>query len=273
MEPKWLSPMSQQRSQPSKGALQSIMLGHQLDYSFSQFRLLGMLLLAWLFQRMLALVWFGAQGDPLSHLHLIQQASQTLPLLPLAVALVMLGGGRQRLNRELFFIDTLRRAILPLALVCIVVLPGLTLAAQDRARSQLQQSEQAQADLESRFERLGADLELVQDQTALARMARSGSLEMPANKSQSLEQTRRQLRRQMDRDLRASEKRRSGPNAQLAAQSLLPGLLLTCLFEQIITGVALVWMDRQGRRLIKRHGLSMSQFFHSDLVKGRSAGG
>jgi hypothetical protein len=45
------------------------------------------------------------------------------------------------------------------------------------------------------------------------------------------------------------------------------------LFEQIITGVALVWMDRQGRRLIKRHGLSMSQFFHSDLVKGRSAGG
>jgi hypothetical protein len=273
MEKRCLCPMSQQRSQQSKGTLQSIMLGHQLDYSFSQLRLLGMLMLAWLLQRLLALIWFGAQGDPLNHLHLIQQASQTLPLLPLAIALVLLGGGRQRLNRELFFIDNLRRMILPLALVCLVVLPGLTFAAQDKARSQLQQSEQALADLESRFERLGADLEQVQDQTALARIARIGSLEMPVNRAQPLEQTRRQLRRQMDRDLRAADQRRSGSNAYLAAQSLLPSLLFTCVFEQLITGVALVWMDRQGRRLIKRHGLSMTQFFHSDLVKGRSAGG
>jgi hypothetical protein len=265
--------MSQQRPQQSKGALQSIMLGHQLDYSFSQFRLLGMLLLVWLAQRLLALVWFGALGDPLSHLHLIHQASQTLPLLPLAVALVLLGGGRQRLHRELFFIDTLRRAILPLAVVCLVVLPVVTLSAQDNVRSQMQLSEKALANLESRFDRLSGELEMVSDQKALVRMARRGGFDLPLNTPLSLEQSRRQLRQQMDRDLRVAEQRRSGPYANLAAQSLLPGLLITSLFEQFITGVALVWMDRQGRRLIKRHGLTMSQFFHSDLVKGRSAGG
>lgn len=265
--------MTQQRPQQSKGALQSVMLGHQLGYSFSQFRLLGMLLLVWLAVRLLALVWFGAQGDPLSHLHLIHQASQTLPLLPLAVALVLLGGGRQRLHRELFFIDTLRRAILPLALACLVVLPVVTLSAQDNARIQIQQSEKALADLESRFERLTGELELVSDPKALVRMARRGGFDPPPTGSLTLEQSRRQLTQQMDRDLRAAEQRRSGPNAHLAAQSLLPGLLFTSLFEQVITGIALVWMDRQGRRVIKRHGLTMSQFFHSDLVKGRSGGG
>ena len=207
-----------------------------------------------------------------SHLHLIQQASLSLPLLPLALALVLLGGGRQRLNRELFFLDNLRRATLPLALICLVVLPGLTLMAQDKARNQLQQSEQGLAELRGRFERLEEDLDGIQDRTALLRLARSAGLELPANTPQSLDQTRRQLQRQMERDLRSAEARNSSPEAQLAAQALMPGLLFSCLFEQIIAGVGLVWMDRQGRALIRRHGLTMSQFFHSDIKKGRDGG-
>ena len=76
----------------------------------------------------------------------------------------------------------------------------------------------------------------------------------------------------MDRDRRAAERRSSGPTAQLANQALMPGMLFSAFVEQIIAGVALAWMDRQGRRLIRRHGLTMSQFFHSDTVKGRNAG-
>ncbi|MFN7899584.1 MAG: hypothetical protein ACK5N0_07965 [Synechococcaceae cyanobacterium] len=264
--------MPNPRPQQRKDALQSIMLGHQLDYSFSQLRLLGMLLLVCLALRLVSLVWLGAQGDPLSHLHQIEQASQSLPLLPLAVALVLLGGGRQRLHRELFFVDTLRQVVLPLAMVCLVVFPSLTFIAQDRARNQLQQGEQALAELVARFDRLEEDMDGVQDRAALVRMARTAGLEVPLNLPPSQDQVRRKLRRQMDRDLRAAEKRSAGPEAQMAAQALMPGILFSSVVEQIIAGVALIWMDRQGRRLIRHHGLTMTQFFHSDLKKGRNAG-
>lgn len=265
--------MAPPRTQQRKDSLHSIMLGHQLDYSFGQLRLLGMLLLLWQALRLLSLVWLGAQGDPLSHLHLIEQASLSLPLLPVAVALVLLGGGRQRLHRELFFIDTLRRAILPLALVCLIVMPGLTLIAQDRARNQLRQSEKALAELTAKFDRLEGDLENVKEGSALVGLVRGAGLGLSVNPTQTLEQSRRQLRRQMDRALLAADQRNSGFNAHLAAQALLPGLLVISLIEQLIAGVALLWMSRQGRRLVKRHGLTMSQFFHSDPVKGRNAGG
>jgi hypothetical protein len=80
------------------------------------------------------------------------------------------------------------------------------------------------------------------------------------------------MERQMERDLRAAEQRELGATTTIAVQSLLPGLLTTSLFEQIITGFALLWMDRQGRRIVRRHRLTMSQFFHSDVIKGRNAG-
>ena len=252
--------------------MKNIVLGHQLDYSFSQLRLLGMLLLLCLALRLLALVWLGAQDDPLTHLHLIEQASQSLPLLPVAMALVLLGGGRQRQQRELVFIDSVRRALVPLALVCLLVLPGLTFMAQETARHELKQRSQALAELRTRFERIEADLNGVQDHTSLMRIARSAGLTPQLNPSQPVQRSLQQLERQLDRDLRAAELRGSGATTPIAVQSLVPALLITSLFEQIITGVALIWMDRQGRRTVRRHGLNMSQFFHSDIIKGRNAG-
>jgi hypothetical protein len=264
--------MSQSRSKSSWDSLQNIVLGHQLNYSFSQLRLLGMLLLLCLALRLLALVWLGTQDDPLTHLHLIEQASQSLPLLPVAMALVLLGGGRQRQQRELLFIDSVRRALVPLALVCLLVFPSLTFVAQETARNELKQRSQSLAELRTRFERFEADLDGVQDSTTLMRIARSAGLAPQLNPNLPVQRSLQQLKRQMERDLRAAEQRELGATTPIAVQSLLPALLATSLFEQFITGFALLWMDRQGRRIIRRHGLTMGQFFHSDVIKGRNAG-
>lgn len=267
----------------------AIVAGHHLDYSLMQLRLFGLLLLATLLLRAAALAAFGWSSGPLQQLDALEQLSLLLPLLPLALLLALLGGGRQRPSREGMVTDGLRLAMPLLALVCLLLLPLLT----GQAYGQLQQR---LADRRVRLEELLQLRHELQDPafrgeaSQLNRLATAAGLPRGNDADTPLEVRRRNLERQLEIQISAygpasltavapGAAEGADSQASAAAGSLSemggpqqPGRLLAAWVSQVMTGVTLLWLSRQGGRLIRRHGLSPDQFFRSDPRRQRSGG-
>ncbi|MFM9111167.1 MAG: hypothetical protein ACKOPN_11370, partial [Prochlorococcaceae cyanobacterium] len=119
-----------------RAQLESRIHDSQLSYSLMQLRLVGALLLLLLLGRLLVALITGLQASAIERLSALGALANWLPLLPLAISLVLLGGGRQRLRFEPPLTIALHRSLLPLALAVLLLLPGAILLELGHAHSQ-----------------------------------------------------------------------------------------------------------------------------------------
>ncbi|KEF41345.1 MAG: hypothetical protein ER33_11900 [Cyanobium sp. CACIAM 14] len=135
--------MTSQRHQDPRDEVDRIVHRHQLEYSIGQLRLVGLLLLAVVLGTLLVAAGFGSVATPLARLKGLLALTPTLPLLPLGVCLYLLGGGHRRHRHEQGWAPALHRALLPMALLCLLVLPALTLHAAFHLHSRQPQTAEA----------------------------------------------------------------------------------------------------------------------------------
>lgn len=107
---------------------ESRVLENQISYSLVQLRLVGVLLLAVVLARAVVLLILNPHVDAIQRLAGISNLANWLPLLALGSSLYLLGGGRNRLPREPLITTLLHQGLLPMALVCLVGMPGLILS-------------------------------------------------------------------------------------------------------------------------------------------------
>jgi hypothetical protein len=119
--------MTHQPRQDTRDQVDRFVHRHQLDYSIGQLRLVGLLLLTVALGSLLLAAGFGSFEPPMARLKGLVGLSPLLPLLPLGFCLYFLGGGNRRHRREQGWPPALHRALLPLALLCLLALPALTL--------------------------------------------------------------------------------------------------------------------------------------------------
>jgi hypothetical protein len=100
---------------------------NQFTYSLLQLRLVGVVLMLIVMARLLVFLLLGLHLGPLEQLSTLGALSNWLPLLPLAVALYLLGAGRQRLWHEKGVLIVLHHGLIPLALICVLALPSAIL--------------------------------------------------------------------------------------------------------------------------------------------------
>ncbi len=242
---------------------------HQLQYSLVQLRVVGILLLLLMASRCLEAA-FTIQAPPIQKLSALSALSNWLPLLPLGISLYLLGGGRKRQQREFLPAEVLHRSVLPLALVCLVLLPWFTLhdvVGLNQQRKQALQEEQSQ------IVRHGEWLATAERSTSAAQIqafARRNGVQVPIPSGEPVELSRWRFSRALD--IAQEQTRTSTPLLALSPWEQevlsLPRAASTVVL-QVITGIGLLVLHRQGSKEIQRHGLSPAMFFRSDPVRRR----
>ncbi|MEB3349207.1 MAG: hypothetical protein VKO00_04205 [Cyanobacteriota bacterium] len=111
-------------SRDPRSSLEARLRDNQLTYSLQQLRLVGVLLLLLLLGRLLVFFFTGLHVAPIARLSALGSMANWLPLLPLAISLYLLGAGRSRPTRAATLACWLHYSLLPLALLCLAVLPG-----------------------------------------------------------------------------------------------------------------------------------------------------
>jgi hypothetical protein len=108
-------------------SLEARIRDNQLTYSLLQLRLVGVLLLLLLVGRLLVFLVTGMHVAPIERLSALGTMASWLPLLPLAISLYLLGAGRRRHSRDAAMATWAHFCLLPLALLCVLLLPGAIL--------------------------------------------------------------------------------------------------------------------------------------------------
>lgn len=242
--------MTTKRFQDTRDEVDHIVHRHQLDYSLGQLRLVGLLLLAVALGSLLVALAFGGVDTPQARLAGLVGLTPALPLLPLGFSLYLLGGGHRRHRREQTWAPILHRIVLPAGLICLVILPAVTLHDGFSVIRQRQQVLRAQEARQIRDQRI---LERI-------RVAPSAAGE---EKAISL------WRYEMAQARRRQEIATAASRASLSAfqhEILSPVRLLTTLLVQLVSGAGLLLMRLQGRRHMKRVGLTPSLFFRTNAT-------
>lgn len=248
------------------------MQGHQMTYSLMQLRLVGLLLLLFLLARVLLLLLFGLDGPAMLKLASLTTLTTGLPLLPLGISLYLLGGGRQRLPQEFAPATLLHRSLVPLSLACLLLLPSLTLwcviplkreRAEAMAQQEVRQTSQRQWLAEAEQARSAAQVRGIAERHRIA---------IPSMPGEPVELSRWRLGKALEMELASLRNRR--PILTLTPYELellsLPRIVSTLLL-QLITGIGLLLLHRQGSREIHRHGLSTAMFFRIDPMRRRQS--
>lgn len=108
-------------------SLEARIRDNQLTYSLLQLRLVGVLLLLLLVGRLLVFLVTGMHVAPIERLSALGTMASWLPLLPLAISLYLLGAGRRRQTRDAAIATWAHFCLLPLAALCVLLLPGAIL--------------------------------------------------------------------------------------------------------------------------------------------------
>jgi hypothetical protein len=259
--------MTQERPKDTRDLVDGILHSHQLEYSLAQLRLVGLLLLAAGLGTLLLAAVFGSFETPAGRLSGMVGLTPALPLLPLGSSLYLLGGGHRRHRREQAWTPALHRALLPLGLVVLLLLPAVTIhdaasLASDRHQA-LKQKEERLASRQQNLERIQA----ARSAAEIARLAKDQGLTVPAgaDETKALGLWRYEL--SQERQRREGEADPSRLSLSPLHQDLLnPVRLLTTLLLQGISGAGLLLMRRQGLRLMRRVGPPPALFFRTDTT-------
>lgn len=259
-------------SNDPRARVDSWILNKQIDYSLGQLRLVGVLLLLVLIGRLLVLLLTSPSVDLLNRLSALGALATWLPLLPLGISLYLLGGGRQRLPREFVPTTLLHRSLVPLALVCLLLLPALTLQSGialsvERAEALAQQQER-----QSTHRQWLAEAEQATTAQQVHNLADRNQVSMPMMTGEPVELSRWRLDQALAKDMAAQLVQQ--PTLSLTPYQLeLLSLqrILSTLLLQLIAGAGLLLLHRQGSHEIHRHGLSAPIFFRIDPVRSRHA--
>lgn len=261
--------MSPSPRQDARAQVDAIVQEHQLQYSLVQLRVVGILLLLLVGSRCLEAA-FSIQGPPIQKLSALSALSNWLPLLPLGISLYLLGGGRRRQRREFLPTEVLHRSVLPLALVCLLLLPWLTLhdvVKLNHQRRLALQQEQARISREAEWL---ATAERSTSAAQIQSLAQRNGVKVPIPLGEPVELSRWRFTRAVE--LARQKNRMSTPLLALSPweQELLslPRATSTVVL-QLITGIGLLVLHRQGSKEIYRHGLNPSLFFRTDPVRRR----
>lgn len=259
--------MTNQRLQDTRDEVDRFVHRHQLDYSLLQLRLLGLLLLSVELGTLLVAAGFGGFDTPLARLTGLVGLSPTLPLLPLGFCLYLLGGGHRRHRREQMWTPALHRALLPVAMLCLLALPAVTLHEAFSLFSQKQRRLESQEELRARQQQNLERIQAAPSAAEVARLARAQGLEIPdvADEPKAIGLWRYDMAQERQR--RESEAAASLVSPSPFQQEILsPVRLLTTLVVQVITGAGLLLMRRQGRLHMRRLGLTPVLFFRTDAT-------
>lgn len=245
------------------------MQSHQLQYSLVQLRVVGILLLLLVASRCLEAA-LSIQGPPIQKLSAISALSNWLPLLPLGISLYLLGGGRRRQRWEFLPTELLHRCVLPFALVCLVLLPWFTLHDVVRLNQQRRLALQEEQARISRQAEWLAIAERTPSSAQIQTLALRNGVNVPIQAGEPVELSRWRFSRAVD--VAQQQVRRSSPLLRLSPWEQevlsLPRAASTVVL-QVITGIGLLVLHRQGSREIHRHGLNPSLFFRTDPVRKR----
>jgi hypothetical protein len=261
--------MSRSSSRDERAHVDAIVQQHQLHYSLVQLRLVGILLLLLLGSRCLeAVITLGA--PPIQQLTALTSLSNWLPLLPLGISLYLLGGGRQRRRQEFVPTEALHRGLLPMALACLLLLPWLTLQdglALNKERRLALEQEQNRLISNSEWALLAERAVSAEQIRALARRA---EVKVPIAAGEPVQLSRWRFERALE--ISEEEVRKKKPILTLSPweqQVLSMPRMVATVALQVITGIGLFLLHRQGSREMNRHGLSIGMFFRSDPVRER----
>ncbi len=119
--------MNDRRHRDTRDEVDSIVNRHQLDYSLSQLRLVGLVLLVLELSTLLLAGSFASVEAPAGRLNGLIGLSPALPLLPVGFGLYLIGGGYRRHRREQPWTGALHGALLPLGLILLLLLPAVTI--------------------------------------------------------------------------------------------------------------------------------------------------
>ncbi|MDM7954451.1 MAG: hypothetical protein QUV07_14715 [Cyanobium sp. CZS 25K] len=259
--------MTHPRPRDTRDEVDGVVQRHQLDYSLAQLRLVGLLLLTVELGTLLLAGGFASFEVPLVRLSGVIGFSQTLPLLPLGFALYLVGGGHRRHRREQPWTGALHQVLLPLGLIVLVLLPVVTI--QD-ATSLATDRRQAVKEIEERLANRQQNIERVQTARSAADIARLGGaqgLTVPAAPGEPKAVGLWRYEVSLERQRREEDAVAERLSRSLFHQDLLnPVRLITTLMLQGISGIGLLLLWRQGRRQIKRMGLTPALFFRTDAT-------
>jgi hypothetical protein len=257
------------RSRDARDRVDEIVLGHQLQYSLMQLRLVGLLMLLILLARGLPLL-LSFDGPPIEQLASITALSNGLPLLPLGISLYLLGGGRQRRPQEFLPATLLHRALVPLALACLLLLPAISLRSVIPLSQQRAEAGAKQEDLHESHRQWLAQAEEATTSEQVKDVARRNGITLPSMPGEPVDLSRWRLARSVEQELTTLH--RQQPILKLSPYELallsLPRTFATLLL-QLITGAGLLLLHRQGSREIQRQGLSTAIFFSIDPLRRR----
>lgn len=261
--------MSSSPHRDARAQVDAIVQEHQLQYSLVQLRVVGILLLLLVASRCLE-AGFMIQGPPIQKLTALTALSNGLPLLPLGISLYLLGGGRKRQRWEFLPTEVLHRSVLPLALVCLLLFPWLTL--QDVVRLNHQRTLALQEE-QTRISRQAEWLAIADRSTSAAQiqsLAQRNGVNVPIQLGEPVELSRWRFTRALD--VAQQQSRKATPLLTLSPweqQVLSLPRAASTVVLQVITGIGLLVLHRQGSREIYRHGLTPALFFRNDPVRRR----
>ncbi len=240
---------------------------HQVDYSIAQLRLVGLVLLAFVLAHLLLAIGFGRFETPLARLTGLASLSQSLLLLPLGFSLYLLAGGNRRNRREQLWTYLVHQALLPLAVVCLLVLPAVTLLDAVTAADSRGKALRAQEELTASQQQLLEKMRAADTTAEVARLVRAQGIELPTAAGPSIDASVLRFELAMERQGRESRRERSLVSpSPYELEILSPLRTLTSLALQISAGLALLLLHRQGVRQMKRVGLTPVLFFRTDAA-------
>ena len=256
-----------------RDAVDAVVERHGLAYSIKQLRLVGLLLLSLLMVRLLRLSALWIDGRPLDRLAGLVDLSDWLLLLPIGISLYLLGGGQGRLRREPAITTALHYALLPLGLSCLLLLPALTIGQANHLATRLTLARSAQEARLASHRRWLEEAGRSGQGAAILQLARRHGHALPGKAEDPPELLLWRYEQLLDQ--KAREAAAETPLLGLSAweRGLLEPLRVgLAVLLQLLAGVGLLLLKRQGSREVRRHGVSPAQFFQSGPMRGRPTG-
>ena len=238
-----------------------------LIYSLIQLRLFGLLLLLFLFFRLGLSLLLLVDSGPLHRLETIDDLAFWLLLFPLGYIFFLMGGGFRRKPKEFLVTVIVHRALLPLAVLCMIVLPVIT--SHDRISF-----DSTITIAQDQYQELLSSQDLMLDKANQASTpqqwdqfinAYQSKLPVQLDGSASLNQSRYKLQQ----ILKAQREQfvNDHPEINLSArQQEIIGIrhTISTIATEVMAGVVMLLLFLQGRGELKRLGLNPAQFFSSN---------
>lgn len=245
----------------------SLVRQNYLMYSLIQLRLVGIILLLFLAFRLVVALIAVAGADPLNRFETLDGLAPGLILLPLGFGLYLLGGGLRRKPREIFATTLAHQLLLPFGVVCLLVLPILTL--HDRLELHNTQTiDQGQLDeLVSNHERWLEEASQTSSSWELTQLARTHQIQLRQKGDTSLPDIN--SIHHFDTILQAKREEfiKEHPVVNLSPyqQELFRPLhVLSSITTEILAGMGLLLLYNHGRSEFKRLGISAAIYFSSN---------